>query len=128
MKCANDSEIHLHFITQICRIKVVSCSTSIIIVLLKLSGNKFGETEVKNGPQWLVFSSIRMIPRGMTTKISVASQPSMAQSGRFLGPRVPKWTFHFLHLTQKERCVGRAKCTQVTLFPHNYWVFKLSLP
>ena len=42
--------------------------------------------------------------------------------GRFLGPRGPKWRFHFLTLTQKERRAGQAECTQVTLFLYNCWV------
>ena len=34
------------------------------------------------------------------------------------------WSVHFLMLTQKERCTGWATCTQVTLFPYEYWVFE----
>ena len=48
--------------------------------------------------------------------------PESGRFGRFSGPRGPKWRFHFLHLTQKERRAGRAECTQVTLFPYNCWV------
>ena len=80
-----------------------------------------------------VFSSIRMIPRGKTTEISVPSQPlirffpPVAQNRPlrpFLGPRGPKWRFHFWYLTQKEQRAGRAGCIQVTLFPYNCWVRK----
>merc|ERR1711947_61531 len=44
--------------------------------------------------------------------------------GRFSGPKGPKWNIHFWYLTQKERCTGQAECTQVTLFPYEYWVFE----
>ena len=48
--------------------------------------------------------------------------PESGRFGRFSGPRGPKWKNHFLHLTQKERCCARVRCTQVTLFPYNCWV------
>ena len=50
--------------------------------------------------------------------------PETGRFGRFLGPRGPKWNIHFFQFTQKERCAGRAECTQVTLFPYNCWVFE----
>ena len=48
--------------------------------------------------------------------------PESGRFGRFSGPRGPKWSVHFWHLTQKERRAGRPECTQVTLFPYNCWV------
>jgi hypothetical protein len=48
--------------------------------------------------------------------------PESGRFGRFSGPRGPKWKTHLLTLTQKERRGGRPECTQVTLFPYNYWV------
>ena len=53
--------------------------------------------------------------------------PESGSFGSFLGPRGPKWNIHFLHLTQKERCTGRAECIQVTLFPHDCWVFEAKM-
>ena len=50
--------------------------------------------------------------------------PETGRFGRLSGPRRPKWSVHFLHLTQKEQRAGRAGCTQVTLFPYNCWVRK----
>ena len=41
----------------------------------------------------------------------------MGRFGRFLGPRGPKWSVHFLDLTQKERRAGRAGCTQAACLP-----------
>ena len=32
--------------------------------------------------------------------------PETGRFGRFSGPRGPKWSVHFLLLTQKERCTG----------------------
>ena len=48
--------------------------------------------------------------------------PETGRFGRFSGPSGAKWNIHFLHLTQKERCTGRAECTQVTLFSYDCWV------
>ena len=82
------------------------------------------------GRSGTVLPSIRMIPRGKTTEISVRSQPSIqffpppARKGLFRPFLGPKWNTHFLHATQKERCTERAECTQVTLFPCEYWVFE----
>ena len=53
--------------------------------------------------------SIRKIPKGKTTKILVALHALL---------RGPKWSVHFLHMTQKERCADWAECTLVTLFPY----------
>ena len=50
--------------------------------------------------------------------------PESGRFGRFSGPRGPKWKNHFWYLTQKERCCARARCTQVTLFPYDCWVFE----
>ena len=66
---------------------------------------------------------------GQTTEISVLSQAiirffrPMARNGSFWLFFGPKWRFHFLMLAQKDRIAGRAKCTQVTLFPYNCWVY-----
>ena len=59
--------------------------------------------------------SIRKIPKGKTTKILVALHAFL---------RGPKWSVHFLHMTQKERCADWAECTLVTLFPYDWWVWR----
>ena len=58
------------------------------------------------------------------TFVRTLLMPASGHFGRFSGPRGPKWSVHFWHLTQKERCTGEAECTQVTLFPYEYWVFE----
>ena len=53
--------------------------------------------------------------------------PESGRFGRFSGPRGPKWSVHFLHLTQKKRRASPAGCTQGTLFPYNCWVSRAKI-
>ena len=83
------------------------------------------------------FSSIRTIPRGKTTEISVRTQPSIrffplpARNGSFrpfFGPQRAHME-HTLLVSHPEGAMsGQAECTQVTLFPYKYWVFEEKSP